>query len=96
MKAQADYRFRLYVAGEAENSLAAIANLRGACERYLPGRHHVELIDVMVEPLRGLADGVLMTPMLIKVLPLPIRKVIGSLSDVDKLLVALDLPDEPA
>jgi circadian clock protein KaiB len=85
------YRFRLYVAGDAENSQAAVANLRRVCDRFLPGDHEVEVIDVLVEPLRSLADGVLMTPMLIKVAPLPLRKIVGSLSDLDRLLVALDL-----
>jgi circadian clock protein KaiB len=92
MKTPTPYRFRLYVAGGAENSLAAIANLRSICERFLPRPHQVELIDVLIEPLRALADGVLMTPTLIKLAPLPVRKIIGSLSELETTLLALDLP----
>ncbi len=92
MTAQDLYRFRLYVAGDAENSLAAVVNLRGICDRFLPGKHHIELIDVLIEPLRALADGVVMTPMLIKLMPLPGRRIIGSLSDRDRVVSALDLP----
>jgi circadian clock protein KaiB len=96
MKAQAIYRFRLYVAGDAANSLAAIANLRALCERCLAGVYQVELIDVLTEPLRALADGVLMTPMLIKIAPLPVRRIIGSLSEAATILLALDLPAQTA
>jgi circadian clock protein KaiB len=96
MKAQAPYRFRLYVAGDAVNSLAAIANLRAICERFLAGAYQVELIDVLVEPLRALADGVLMTPVLIKLAPMPVRRIIGSLSELSTILLALDLPAQAA
>jgi circadian clock protein KaiB len=91
MKAASPYRFRLYVAGNAENSLAAVANLRAICARFLSGVHQVEVIDVLVEPMRALADGVLLTPMLLKVAPLPMRKIVGSLSERDAILRALDL-----
>ena len=91
MDAPARYRFRLYVAGSAENSLAAVANLRDICERYLPARHDVELIDVLLEPMRALADGVFMTPMLVKWAPSPMRKILGSLSETKTVLQSLDL-----
>jgi circadian clock protein KaiB len=92
MKSPIRHRFRLYVAGGAENSLAAIANLRSLCEQYLPHEHDVELIDVLVEPMRALADGVLMTPMLIRIEPFPQRKIVGSLADLKTTLVTLGLP----
>lgn len=92
MKTPVPYRFRLYVAGSAENSLAAVANLRRICERNLPKLYHVELVDVLTEPLRALADGVLMTPTLIKLAPLPVRRIIGSLAELETTLLALDLP----
>jgi circadian clock protein KaiB len=92
MNASAQYKFRLYVAGDAENSLAAIANLRDICDRFLPGRHQVELIDVLLEPMRALADGVFMTPLLMKLAPSPGRKIIGSLSQIKTVLQTLDLP----
>ena len=86
------FRFRLYVAGDAQNSLAAIANLQAVCDRFLAGRHQIELVDVLREPLRALADGILMTPMLVKLEPLPVRKVVGSLSQLEVLLQALEIP----
>jgi circadian clock protein KaiB len=93
---RAQFKFRLYVAGDAVNSLAAIANLRDICDRFLPGRHEVELIDVLREPVRALTDGVLMTPMLVKLTPLPVRKIIGSLSETNTVLQTLDLPASAA
>lgn len=92
MSAPVLYKFRLYVAGDAENSLAAIANLRDICDRFLPARHQIELIDVLREPMRASADGVFMTPMLVKLTPLPARKIIGCLSNRVTVLQALDLP----
>ena len=90
------FSFRLYIAGDAENSLAAIANLRQLCERYLPGRHRVEVVDVLHEPLRALADGIFMTPMLVKLTPAPVRRIVGSLSQLAIVLQALNLPPQPA
>ena len=86
------FTLRLYVAGEAQNSQAAIANLHDICERFLPARHRIELIDVLREPQRALGDGVMMTPMLIKLTPLPVRKIVGSLSETGVVLQALGLP----
>jgi circadian clock protein KaiB len=85
-------RLRLYVAGDAQNSLAAVENLHGICDRFLPDRHKIELIDVLREPRRALADGVLMTPMLVKLAPGPVRKIVGSLSQTQIVLQALGLP----
>ncbi|MCE9660783.1 MAG: circadian clock KaiB family protein [Burkholderiales bacterium] len=85
-------RLRLYVAGDAQNSLAAVANLHDICDRYLPARHQIELVDVLREPARALSDGVLMTPMLVKFAPLPVRKVVGSLNQTEVVLQALGLP----
>jgi circadian clock protein KaiB len=84
-------RLRLYVAGGAQNSLAAVCNLQDICERFLPARHQIELVDVLKEPKRALADGVLMTPMLVKLAPLPVSKVVGSLSQTEVVLQALGL-----
>ena len=83
---------RLYVAGDAQNSLAAVANLHDICDRFLPDLHRIELVDVLREPGRALSDGVLMTPMLVKLAPLPMRKVVGSLSETGVVLQALGLP----
>lgn len=85
-------RLRLYVAGDAQNSLSAVENLHDICDRFLPERHQIELVDVLREPRRALADGVLMTPMLVRLAPGPVRKIVGSLSQTQVVLQALGLP----
>ena len=90
------FQFRLYIADDAPNSAQAIANLRVICNTYLPGRHKIEVIDVFQEPARALAEGILMTPTLLKVSPLPFRRIVGSLSESEPVLQALGLPLEPA
>jgi circadian clock protein KaiB len=92
MSAPAHFKFRLYVAGDGPNSNQAIANLNALCREHLPERHEIEIVDVFREPQRALADGVVLTPMLVKILPAPIRKIIGCLSQPKPLLRALDLP----
>lgn len=85
------YAFRLFIAGDAANSLRAIANLRAVCAAYLPDRHAIEIVDVFREPARALADGVFMTPTLIKLGPLPNQRIVGTLSQLQVVLQALDL-----
>ena len=92
MSAPEDYKFRLYVAGDGPHSTQAIANLRAICGEHLPERHTIEIVDVLREPQRALADGVMMTPMLVKHSPAPIRKIIGNLSHREPVLQALGLP----
>ncbi|CAM5796832.1 circadian clock KaiB family protein [Rhizobacter fulvus] len=92
---EAVHRFRLYVAGEAVNSACALANLQALCRTHLERRHAIEVVDVFSEPERAAADGIFMTPTLVRLSPLPVRKVIGTLSDTATLLRALNLP-EPA
>ena len=82
---------RLYVAVGTRNSDAAVANLAALCRARLPEQPHVEIVDVMREPKRALADGIFMTPTLVKLAPLPTRKVVGSLSNVECVLQALEL-----
>jgi len=94
MSALAQFRFRLYVAGEAQNSAQAIANLTALCRAHLPGRHSIQIVDVFKEPKRALADGVLMTPTLVKFAPLPIRTIVGTLSQARPVLQALGLEVE--
>jgi circadian clock protein KaiB len=86
------YRLRLYIAGEGPNSVRARSNLLALCQQHMPGRHQVEVIDVLREPQRALADGVFLTPLLVKLAPAPARRIVGNLSDVQPLLVALGLP----
>ncbi len=96
MSRSATFRFRLYVAGDAENSTQAIANLTALCRTYLPSRHEIEVVDVLREPRRALTDGILMTPTLVKLGPLPVRKIVGTLSQTAPVLQALGLGSVPA
>jgi circadian clock protein KaiB len=82
---------RLYIAGGAPNSLQAIANLEAICQEYLQGGHKLEVVDVLENPSRAMAEGVLVTPSLAKLSPLPAASVIGNLSDKAKVLLALGL-----
>jgi len=80
---------RLYVAGQAPNSVLAIANVKAICEgHYSPG-YKLEIIDLMERPLRALEDGIIVTPTLVRLLPKPARKVIGTLSDQTQVLLAI-------
>lgn len=92
MSQPARFKFRLYVAGDGPHSTQARANLAALCREHLQGRHEVEVVDVLREPRRALTDGVMLTPLLVKLLPLPIRKITGSLSQREPLLQALGLP----
>ena len=86
---RAGLRLRLYVAGNAPNSLRAIANARVICDEHFNGCHDLEVVDLLVHPGRALADGIIVTPTLLKVLPLPVQRVIGNLSDTHQVLLAL-------
>lgn len=82
---------RLYVAGGAPNLVQARANLAAICQQYLKGRYQLEIVDVFEQPLRALADGVIVTPSLIKLSPPPATQVVGNLSDKNNVLLALGL-----
>jgi circadian clock protein KaiB len=86
-------KFRLYVAGEARNSAEALANLTAFCAERLPNRHEIEVIDVTRDQSRALKDGILMTPTLVKLHPLPRCKIVGSLSKTQALVSILDRGD---
>ena len=92
--ASARLRLRLYVAGDAPNSVAALANLRAAVSALGAERVELEIIDVVSAPERGLKDGVFVTPMLVRVEPTPERRVLGSLRDRHVLLAALGLEEQ--
>ena len=86
------FRFRLYVAGGASNSVQAVANLGDLCREHLAGRYEIEVVDVFREPERALAEGIFMTPTLLKLAPSPApRKIVGTLSQKQQLMVALGL-----
>lgn len=91
MTGPTEFSFRLYVAGDAHNSLRAIANLTALCADRLSGRHRIEIVDVFKEPDRALADKIVMTPTLIRVEPSPVRRVIGTLEHTDGVALALGL-----
>lgn len=79
-------KFRLYIAGEAPNSVQAVANLQTICREHLPERHEIEIVDVVRQPKKALEDGVLLTPTLVRLAPKPVRKIIGNLSDAQMVL----------
>jgi circadian clock protein KaiB len=87
----APFKFQLYVAGDAQNSVQAIANLTALCRMHLPNRHEIEIVDVFQEPRRALAEGVFMTPTLVKLSPSPVRRIVGTLSQTQVVLQALGL-----
>jgi len=82
-------RLRLYVSGDAPNSVRAVANAKAICAAHFDSRYDLEIIDLVAEPLRALADGIIVTPTLIRLLPLPVQRVVGNLSDTSQVLVAL-------
>lgn len=85
------FRFRLYVASDAQNSAQAAANLTALCREHLPGRHEIEIVDVFRHPKRALSDGIFMTPTLVKLGPGPVKTIVGTLSQTRSVLHALGL-----
>ncbi|SFU56242.1 circadian clock KaiB family protein [Pseudoduganella namucuonensis] len=86
------YKFRLYVAGDAQNSMLARANLQALCDTHLARRYEIEVVDVFREQMRALEDGVFMTPTLLKLEPPAARRIVGTLSQTAEVLLALGLP----
>lgn len=84
-------QLRLYVAGQTPKSLAAMSNLKRICAEHLNGAYKLEVIDLMKNPQLAQGDQILAIPTLVRNLPVPIRKIIGDLSNVDRVLVGLDL-----
>ena len=82
-------RLRLYTSGDAPNSLRAIANTKAICAEHFTSRYELEIVDMMNQPERAMADGVIVTPTLLRLSPLPIRRIIGNLSDTSRVLLAL-------
>jgi circadian clock protein KaiB len=91
MRRRALIKFRLYVAGDTRNSAQAVTNLAALCRAHLPDRHEIEVVDVFREPKRALADGIYMTPTLVKLAPSPVRRIVGTLSQTETVLQALGL-----
>ena len=88
------YAFRLFIAGGAPNSVRALANLYALCHKHFPESHRIEVIDVMEQPLRALAEAILVTPTLVKLSPAPEQQIIGNLSEEEEVLRALGLPQK--
>jgi circadian clock protein KaiB len=84
---------RLYIANNAPNSARAVANLAAICKEYLEDKFKLEIIDVLEHPLRALADGILVTPSLAKISPLPAAKIVGNLDEKSSVLRALGLKE---
>ena len=82
-------QLRLYVAGNAPNSVRAIANARKICEENFALAYELEIVDLLEEPQRALDDGIVVTPTLLKLLPLPIERAVGNLSDTQQVLLTL-------
>ncbi|HET8551507.1 MAG TPA: circadian clock KaiB family protein [Gammaproteobacteria bacterium] len=89
--AQEAYHLRLYVAGQTEKSVAALANLRKLCKAHLEGRYTIEVIDLTQNPQLAEGDQILALPTLVRRLPPPLKKIIGDLSNTERVLVGLDV-----
>ena len=87
------YLLRLYVAGQTPKSLAAIINLRKICEERLKGHYKIEVIDLTINPQLAKGDQIVALPTLVRRLPPPIKKIIGDLSNSEKVLVGLDIKE---
>ena len=85
------WQLRLYVAGQTPKSLTAFGNLKKICEDHLSGRYRIEVIDLLEQPELAKGDQILALPTLVRKLPKPMRKIIGDLSDTERVLVGLDL-----
>lgn len=92
MAPKEDYwELRLYVAGQTHKSVTALANLKKYCEEYLKGKYKIEVIDLLKNPQLAEGDQILAIPTLVRKVPVPIRKIIGDLSNQERVLVGLDI-----
>ncbi len=89
--ARKKYIFRLFVSGILPNSIRAIKNINAICDQHLKGRYELEIIDIYQQPSLALAEEIIAIPVLIKIFPLPEQRVIGNLSDFEKVINGLDL-----
>ena len=85
------YELRLYIAGQTPKSVLALTNLKQICEEHLQGRYQIEIIDLLKNPQLAGGDQILAVPTLVRRLPEPIKKIIGDLSNTERVLVGLDL-----
>jgi circadian clock protein KaiB len=85
------YELRLYVAGKTSKSVIALENLKKICKEHLKGEYSIEVIDLLVKPQLAEGDQIFAIPTLVKKVPEPVRKIIGDLSNEEKVLVGLDI-----
>ena len=85
------WEFKLYVAGQTPRSVSAIANLKSLCDEHMPGRYHIEIVDLVEQPELARHDQIVAIPTLVRKLPEPIRRIIGDLSNTERVLVSLQL-----
>jgi circadian clock protein KaiB len=86
-----EWELRLYVAGQSPKYVTAFGNLKKICEEHMPGQYHIEVIDLLKNPQLAEGDQIIAIPTLVRKLPLPLKKMIGDLSDEVKVLVGLDV-----
>jgi circadian clock protein KaiB len=86
-----NYNFRLYIAGQTPKSLAAITNLKSVCEKHLKDKYRIEIVDIAKNPERAVEDQIMALPTLVRRLPEPVKRVIGTLSDMEKVSLVLDI-----
>lgn len=86
-----EYQLRLYIAGQTAKSMLALRNLKSYCEEHLKGKYSIEIIDLLENPRLAEGDQILAIPTLVRKFPEPMRKIIGDLSDKEKVLVGLDI-----
>ena len=92
LDSDAGYVLRLFVTGASPNSSRAIANLKEICEKYLPGKYELEIVDVYQQPLIAENEQIIALPLLIKKSPSPEKRMIGDMSDIEKVLRGLNVP----
>jgi circadian clock protein KaiB len=85
------YDLRLYVAGQTPRSLQALSNLKRICEEHLAGQYRIQIIDLLKKPQLAAGDQILAIPTLVRAIPKPMRKIIGDLSNTERVLVGLDV-----
>jgi circadian clock protein KaiB len=88
---EAEWNLRLYVAGQSAKCVAAVRNLNRFCEERLAGRYHIEVVDLLENPRLARDDQILAIPTLVRKVPEPLRKIVGDLSDTERMLVGFDL-----
>ncbi len=89
------WELKLYIAGQTPKSLTAFSNLKRFCEEHVPGKYHIEVIDLAKNPQLAKTDQILAIPTLVRKVPSPLRKIIGDLSDKQKVLLGFDLKRLP-